>query len=150
MLIRTALLTATLALAACAATPPAEAPDPGLRDALIQLEKSSWDAWMARDGKFFASFLSDDHVEVGGRGTTTKDAVVKLVGSPACVVEFFALDQFNFTRLSADAALLVYYAQQGTMCGKARVPTPVWVSSLYVRRDGRWQNALFQQSPVQK
>ena len=25
-----------------------------------------------------------------------------------------------------------------------------WASSLYVRRDGRWQNALYQQTPTQR
>src|SRR5690242_10092727 len=145
----TYIAAAALVLTACA-TAGGSAPEPELRDTLIQLEKGSWDAWMARDGTYFASFLSDDHVEVGSYGIGTKDEIVKFVGNPVCVVKSFALDQFKFTRLSADTALLVYYAQQDTMCGKAKVPSPAWASSLYVRRDGRWQNALYQQTPTQK
>ena len=39
-----------------------------LKDELITLEKRSWEAWKARDGNFYQTFLSDDHVEVGSGG----------------------------------------------------------------------------------
>jgi hypothetical protein len=54
------------------------------------------------------------------------------------------------TKLSANTAVLVYHAQQKTLCGKLAVPSPVWVSSLYVRRNGRWLNAVFQQTPTDR
>jgi len=115
---------------------------------LIALEKQSWDAWKAHDAKFFAGFLSDDHVEVGARGVNGKQQVLSGVASPLCRVEEFAVDRFRVTRLSADTAVVVYHARQKTQCGAVAVPSPAWVSSLYVRREGRWLNALFQQSPT--
>lgn len=117
---------------------------------LITLERRSWDAWKAHDDKFFAGFLSDDHVEVGARGVNDKTQVVAGVASPLCRVEEFAVDRFRVTRLSADTAVVVYHARQKTQCGSVAVPSPAWVSSLYVRRDGRWLNALFQQSPTER
>jgi len=131
---------------------PAPVPVPGAQDdveaALIALEKQSWAAWKAHDAAFFSSFLSDDHVEVGPRGVTDKKSVVAGVASPICKVEDYAVERFRVTRLSADTALVVYHARQKTVCGSIALPSPAWVSSLYVRRDGRWLNALFQQAPV--
>ncbi|MEP6940917.1 MAG: nuclear transport factor 2 family protein [Rudaea sp.] len=119
-----------------------------LAQTLIAREKLSWEAWKTHDDRFFAGFLSEDHVDVGTRGVTNKQQVVAGVASPACHVEDYAVDQFRVTRLSADAAIVVYHARQKTLCGTAPVPSPAWVSSLYVRREGRWLNALFQQSPT--
>ena len=79
-----------------------------------------------------------------------KTAVVEFVGRPACIVESYAVDRFQMTRLSPDTALLVYHVEQKTTCGKVPVPSPAWASSLYVYREDRWVNAAYQQSPAAK
>ena len=117
-----------------------------LTDTLVSLERRSWQAWQRRDGAFFEGFLSDDHVEVGFRGVTHKAAVVAGVASPACVVQSFTTDGFVLTRFNPTTALLTYHAAQETLCNGHAVPSPVWVSSLYVRRGDRWLNALYQQT----
>lgn len=121
-----------------------------VKDFLIDLEKKSWEAWKNRDGKFFAQFLSDDHVEVSTGGPTGKEPVVNFVGSPVCVVRSYSVDNFSMTMFDAETAVLVYHAAQDTTCGGNKVPSPVWVTSLFSRRDGRWQNILYQQSPANK
>ncbi len=126
------------------------AKDDELKNDLVRLEKQSWDAWKARDGKFYQGFLSDDHVEVGGSGVDAKPAIVAFVGSPVCVIKSYAVDQFSFTLFNNDTALLTYHAQQDGTCGGKPIPSPAWVSSLYVRRNGHWQNALYQQTPTAK
>jgi len=122
--------------------------DSALRDTLVGLEKQSWVAWKGHDAGFFAGFLSDDHVEVGPRGILGKADIVAGVGSPACKVESYAVDNFKFTRVAEDTALLAYRAEQKTTCGGFSVPSPAWVSSLYVKRGARWVNVLFQQTPI--
>ena len=145
-------LLATVASASVTAGEPARSAGAGddVTQALIALEKQSWDAWKAHDDKFFAAFLTTDHIEVGARGINDKQQVVAGVASPLCHVEEFAVDQFRVTRLSADTAVVVYHARQKTQCGNVAVPSPAWVSSLYVRRGGHWLNALFQQSPTDR
>jgi len=120
-----------------------------LKESLVKLEKQSWEAWQKRDGKFYQEFLSDDHVEVGPGGTSSKAEVVAFVGSPACVVRSWSVDGFELTVFDANTALLTYHAQQDTTC-RGPVPSPAWVSSLYVRRGGRWLNALYQQTKTSK
>jgi hypothetical protein len=121
-----------------------------LKDALTNLEKQSWEAWQKRDGKFFQDFLADDHVEVGFGGPTNKATVVRGVGSPVCVVKSYTVEGFELTMFDEKTALLTYHAAQDTTCGGNAVPSPVWVSSLYVKRDGRWLNALYQQTQTKK
>jgi hypothetical protein len=117
-----------------------------LKDELITLEKRSWDAWKARDGSFYQKFLSDDHVEVGSGGTSKKSEIVSFVGSPVCTIKSYAVDQFSLTMIDPKTALLTYHAEQDSTCNGRPVPSPAWVSSLYVKRIGRWQNVLYQQS----
>jgi hypothetical protein len=119
-----------------------------LKDTLIALEKQSWEAWKNRDSKFFTTFLSDDHVDLWPTGPINKAATVSTVGSPACVVKSYAVDKFQLVSIDANTALLTYFAQQDTACGGNAVPSPAWVSSLYVRRAGRWVNVFYQQTPT--
>jgi len=121
-----------------------------LKRTLMELEKQSWVAWKNHDGKFFEQFLSDDHVEVGFGGVTNKATVIAGVASPLCIVKTYAIDKFELVRFDANTALLTYHAAQDTSCNGNAVPSPVWVSSLYLRRHGRWLNALYQQTQTRK
>jgi len=121
-----------------------------IKDSLVALEKRSWEAWQKRDGSFFQNFLADDHVELGFAGRANKATVVTFVGSPACVVKSYSVDKFELTIFDSGTALLTYHAEQDTTCGGNAVPSPVWVSSLYVKRGGRWLNALYQQTQTRQ
>ena len=120
-----------------------------IKEQLIKLEKQSWEAWKNRDGKFFQEFLSDDHVEVGLGGLTNKAEVVAFVGSPVCTVKSYELDHFELKMLDKNTALLIYREAQDTVCHNP-VPSPCWVSSLYMKRGGRWLNVFYQQTQIQK
>jgi hypothetical protein len=121
-----------------------------LKETLITHEKQSWEAWQKRDGKFFQEFLADDHVEVGFTGVAGKAPIVAFVGSPVCVVKSYVVDRFELHVFDANTALLTYHAQQDTTCGGNPVPSPVWVSSLFVKRGKRWFNAMYQQTQTRK
>jgi hypothetical protein len=123
--------------------------DDSLAAHLIAIERESWVAWQHHDATFFQNFLSDDHVEVGTNGIATKAQVVAFVGSGACIVNSYAVDHFQATRFDDNTALLTYRAAQNTMCGKSQVPSPTWVSSLFVRRNGKWVNALYQHTKAE-
>ena len=135
-----------LALALFLFAPGAQGQSPALTNTLQQLEEQSWRAWKAQDPTFFQRFLSDDHVELGFFGPGTKADVVKGVASKVCEVKTYSVDHFKATSIDPNTALLTYHAAQDTHCGSTSVPSPVWVSSLYVRRAGRWLNAAYQQT----
>ena len=147
------LLTSTLGMvaysAAAAQGSPATVPGQGaIEKELVALERGSWVAWKARDGRFFQTFLADDHVDVSGSGISRKPEIVGFVGSPACVVASYQLDSIAVRVFDAHAAVLVYRVKQDTKCGGVPVPSPAWASSTYLKRGGKWQNVIFQQTPV--
>ena len=144
---RILLTAAAVGLALSATARAAPAGDAALEAELTAMEKQSWVAWQGHDGAFFDRFLSADHVEMQGGGPSGKAPVVAGVKA-GCVVKSYQVDHFTLTRFSADAALLTYRAEQDTTCGTAHVPSPVWATSLFVKRDGRWQNALYVHSPA--
>lgn len=143
-------LVLTMAAAGVLTGQPAPDDADALKRSLVALEKQSWVAWKNRDGKFFEGFLSDDHVEIGFGGVSDKKAVVAGVGSPVCVVRSYSVDRFDLKVLGPDTALLTYFADQDTTCGGNPVPSPVWVGSLYVRRGGKWWNAVYQQTQTKR
>lgn len=124
--------------------------DDSLETTLTRAERASWVAWQAHDGNFFQDFLSDDHVEVGTSGVATKAQVVAFVSSGACAVKSYSVDHFHATRFDQNTALLTYRAEQQTTCGAVAAPSPTWVSSLFVRRNGKWVNALYQHTQEQR
>ena len=128
----------------------AEEQPASLQSELVTLETRSWEAWKNHDGKFFEGFLSSDHLEVSSGGLTNKASVVAGVASGVCRVEGYTLKQFELRMLSENVALLTYSETQDTTCQGNAVPSPCWVSSLYMKRDGRWLNVFFQQTPVAK
>jgi len=122
--------------------------DASVKNEIVALEQRSWVAWKGHDGKFFERFLTSDHVEVEPGGVIGKAEVVASVAGPACSVESYALGEMKFTRITADVAALTYSASQKATCSGKSVPSPAWTTSIYVRRDGRWQNMLYQPTPA--
>ena len=141
-----ALSLAVLSLLAAPRARTQSAAPRALLDTLERLERQSWEAWKNRDGQFFDRFLSDDHVEVGFTGQTNKKEVVAQVSSPTCVVSSYEVDHFTLTQLDAHNAVLTYHAAQKTMCSGSPVPSPVWVTSMFTLRGGRWLNTVYQQT----
>jgi hypothetical protein len=131
-----------LLLAAAAAAPSTE-------QKLIDLETQSWAAWQKMDAGFWDRFLSDDHIEVSGyAGAVGKKAVIDGIRSRVCHVASYKVDHFTFHQLDPDTAVLVYRAEQDTTCGGIKVPSPVWATSVYQLRGGRWQNVVYEHTPV--
>lgn len=64
-----------------------------------------------------------------------------------CKVSSFSLSDFCFSRLDENAVLLTYVAHQHAICGSEKVPSPVRVAVNYVRRDGKWLEAMYIRSP---
>jgi hypothetical protein len=101
------------------------------------------------DAGFWDRFLSDDHIEISGySGAAAKKDVLGGIRSKVCTVASYKIDHFTFRQLDPKTAVLIYRAEQDTTCGGIKVPSPVWATSLYQMRSGRWQNVLYEHTPV--
>jgi hypothetical protein len=144
-----ALMGAALSQAIQAQAARSRTADQKLEAELTSLEKASWVAWQRMDAGFWESFLSDDHIELNAfAGPVGKQAVIGGISSRQCHVRSYKVDRFTFRRLDENTAILVYRAEQDTTCGSVTVPTPVWATSVYQLRDGRWQNVLYEHTPI--
>jgi hypothetical protein len=136
-------------IAALPLTLAAKAPPPSAEQSLIALEKQSWVAWQKMDAAFWERFLSDDHIELNGYvGAVGKKDVIQGIAGKACKVASYKVDRFSFRQIDPRTAVLVYRAEQDTTCGTVKVPSPVWATSLYQLRGGRWQNVLYEHTPA--
>jgi hypothetical protein len=145
-----ALLALTLGRAPASFADVAAQTDDQVRTTVTDLEMKSWAAWKARDGSYFQGFTSPDHVDVGPGGSIGQVDVVAGVNSHTCVVESYSLEPMKFARIAPDAAMLLYRATQDTKCNGKPIPTPTWVTSVYVYRGARWLNFLFEDMPARK
>ena len=144
----TSLILIAAAAAATLAPPLQSSSATGVRAALEARERQSWDAWQKKDIAFWQHHLSDDHVEMDGPdGPQDRNYVVNGIAKRTCAVTSYTLDSFSFRQLGRDAAMLVYHAAQEFACGDKHFPNTGWVTSVYQRRDGRWQNVLFEHLP---
>jgi hypothetical protein len=103
------------------------------------------DAFTRRDGDAIKRLMTADHL-----------AITSYYGAPKSVAEQIAslpdLTKFKETPVSgvvvsllgSDAAAITFTAKnEGAFKGRP-LPSPVFVTSLYVKRDGRWLERLYQ------
>ena len=115
-------------------------------DELIELERAGWASLCDGTGDvFYGRMMTGDGVMVLADGTVmTRDDVVAALGQ-APPWGSYEMDDVRVVPLGHDAAALVYV---GTGHREGDEPSFVGVmSSVYVRGDGGWKLALYQQTP---
>ena len=149
-----ALLLLALASVSFAQPTPAASPSPKpamskaqIRGRIIAAEKKLWDAWKNKDTKPFKSALSADFVMIEEGGVSGKDAVMKEITSMPCDVKSVELSDWKLTMLNSNTALLTYKGRAEGTCAGTPIP-PVWASSVWVNRGGKWLAASHQETPA--
>ena len=113
---------------------------------IIALEKASWEAWKNRDAKWYQNNLTDDALNVTSGSVSDKSQQIKNLGD--CEVKSFSLDNFKFLSLDKNAALITFTAVMDAVCNGKTVPSTALASSVYVKRDGKWLNILYTDTPA--
>jgi len=114
---------------------------------IIALEKAGWEAWKNKNAAWFQTNLAEDALQVNGGGVLNKSQIVKVSGTD-CEVKSFSLDNFKFVMLNKDAALITFTGMQDGVCSGKTIPATVYSTSVYVKRDGKWLNALYTETPA--
>ena len=117
-----------------------------VEEKLIEMEKQAWEAWKNKNGKYFMDFLADDAVLVSGTGVESKTSAVQAISNSTCVVKSYSLENFKVLMLDNDAAILTYSAKQDFTCNGKAGPPQIWASSVYVKRNGKWQGVMHQET----
>ena len=118
-----------------------------LQEKIIDLEKSGWIAWKNKDAEWFKTNTTDEFLSINSDGISNKAQVVK--STPIdCNVKSFSLDNFKFVMLDKNTVLLTYTAMQDGECGGKKLTTKIRASVNYVKRNGKWLEALYMETPI--
>ena len=128
-----------------AAKPAAAAPT---KAALMALEKSAYEAWKAKDAKFWETFLSDKFVGYNLDGKLNKASATKQYTGADCEIKSYALSDEKMKPLGKDAALITHKATVDGICGGLKIPAISWAASVYVRDGAKWKAAFHAEAPV--
>ena len=117
-----------------------------LQARIIALDTQGWEAWKNNDPAWFEANTTEDFMSISSDGISNKSQVVKATATD-CAVKAFSLADFKFVMLDKNAVLLTYTATQDAVCGGKPAPTTLRVAVNYVRRGGRWLEAMYMQAP---
>jgi uncharacterized protein DUF4440 len=115
-------------------------------DELLRLERAGWDSLCDASGaEFYGALMTDDALMVlaNGETMTRSDVVTALAKSPPWASD--EMQDVRVVQLNDAAAALVYVG----VAHRADDDEPFIgaMLSVYVRRDGEWKLALYQQTP---
>jgi hypothetical protein len=113
---------------------------------LIKLDKSGWEAWKNNDPSWFKQNTTDNFKSISSGGISSKADVVRAVPTDCNVADYLLFD-FSFTVLDENAVLLTYKVTQDAVCGGEQAPATLMVAVNYVKRGGRWLEAMYMQAP---
>jgi hypothetical protein len=117
-----------------------------LREELLATERAGWDSLCNGTGDdFYGRTMTGDGVMVLANGQVmTRDEVVSALGqSPPWAA--YEMSDVRVVSMGDDVAALVYVGIAHRRQGDAFTGA---MSSVYVRADGEWKLALYQQTPM--
>jgi len=114
-----------------------------IRDELIELEQGFWKA--TSDPDYYRQHMADDGLAVFSEGIMEKAAAVQVTGAGS-TNEWtdIRIDEPQMIQLADDVVALVYRGS----AKRDGEPYAANTASVYVRRGGRWQMMLHQQSKL--
>jgi hypothetical protein len=119
-----------------------------METALVNTERSLWEAWKNKDSATFEKTLDPSAVTMGSTGLMDRTASIKDIAGSNCQVRSYTLTDTKLTQIDKDTALLTYKANQDATCDGKKAPSLVNVSTIYEKHGDKWQPIFHQESPV--
>jgi hypothetical protein len=92
--------------------------------------------------------MSEAGQDLDLNGVGGKAQYVKAIIDNNCTVSNFSLDNTKVTMLSTDVALLTYRYAHDAVCGGNPEASPLWASTVYVKRGDKWLISFHQEIPA--
>ncbi len=113
---------------------------------LIALEKAGWESWKNKDAAWVKKNTTDEILIISSAGVADKAQYIKDL--PSCDIKSVALDNFKSEMPSKDTFILTYTAMQDGVCNGQKIPQQVRAMSYYVKRGGKWLEAMYMETPM--
>ena len=117
-----------------------------IKEQIIALDKSGWEAWKNNTAEWFQNNTTEEFLSINAEGVSNKAQVVKSIAAD-CDVKSFSLDNFKFVMLNENTVLLTYIATQDGVCGGNKLTSKIRATVNYVKRGGKWLEALYMETP---
>jgi len=139
-------------LTACSPPRPANGkPASGpVRETIIALERSAWEAWKRKDASWFRNNLLPDAAYPSGTGVSSREEIARGIETDTCKVDGYVLRNEQVRSLSPDVALLTLRANSDVTCGDRSIHADAWSSTLFVRSGDSWKVAFHQETDAQR
>jgi len=119
-------------------------PAKDLATTLADTEKTAYEAWKKKDGKFFDGFLTDGFVGVSRTGRGQKAGVSKSISENPCEVKSYSTSDAEAVELGEGIALLTMKVASEVSCDGKASPSPQWAATIYVKDGDDWKAAYHQ------
>lgn len=129
-------------------TSAARADDAATRMEVEKAIKALNEAFAKNDAAAIKKLITEDHVGITPYYDGMYNVADQLKSLPEFKVSEYAVSQQKITFLTKDVALVTYQLKQkGTFKGKELIPNQA-VAAVWVRRDGKWLEASYQETAV--
>ena len=118
------------------------------KEALAAREKQAFEAWKAKDGKFFEGFLVPTFVMMDGAYRGGKAETAKMIAANPCEVGSYTMSDEQVTNVSTQVAVITMKVTADTTCEGKKMPSPVTSVSVYVREGAEWKGAFHTEIPI--
>jgi hypothetical protein len=127
---------------------PSAGPDSGLKEMFEAKIKDEWEALKKKDKKAYGDLLADgfEGVEVDGKGERNKIQAINEVVEGN--VFNYTLWGYKMIPLEPDAAFVIYEVTMQFPPKSAVRYSRVYISELWVKRDGQWKELHYQETHV--
>ena len=118
-----------------------------LETQIIALERAGWEAWKNKNVNWFRENTTEECIWINSEGITDKSQMLKSVAAD-CNVTNVTIDNFEFVMLNDNTVLLTYIAAQDGYCGGKKLTEKIRASVNYIKRQGKWLEAFYMETPV--
>jgi hypothetical protein len=110
--------------------------------------EQAWKDWVKKDRKAVDKVLADDAVEIWADGKGARDKKSTLDGMESMNIQKYALSDFKFTPLGANAQLADYHAEVELPSAGSTQKYTLVVSEVWQKRGAEWKLLHYQESEV--
>lgn len=107
---------------------------------LLEIEKKAWKANDARDVAFYREYLAPEALIVSPWGVLDRNGVLRDITENPHELPAYTITDEKIVPLGEESAVLTYAVSLGGQT--------FFVSTVYLRNDGRWQAAFHQRTPA--
>jgi hypothetical protein len=117
---------------------------------LLAHEKEIWEAYRNKDLAALQRLLADDFLEVADPGKRFTKAQI-LAAAPDITVTEYSIQEVKVVPFATDSAIISYKRRmKGNVKGHTFPPEAALAAGTWTRRDGRWQQVLYQETIIRR